>query len=57
MTQMAKNLPTMQKLQMQAGFDPWFGKIPWRMERLPTLVIPDQGYWRGMGMNLASQWD
>ena len=42
---------------MQAGFDPWFGKIPWRMERLPTLVLPDQGYWRGMGMNLASQWD
>ena len=21
------------------GFDPWFGKIPWRGERLPTLVF------------------
>ena len=22
----------------RAGFDPWVGKIPWRMERLPTPV-------------------
>ena len=21
------------------GFDPWVGKIPWRRERLPTLVF------------------
>ena len=21
------------------GFDPWFGKIPWRRKRLPTLVF------------------
>ena len=21
------------------GFDPWFGKIPWRRERLPTPVF------------------
>ena len=21
------------------GFDPWIGKIPWRRERLPTLVF------------------
>ena len=24
------------------GFDPWVGKIPWRMERLPTPV-----FWAG----------
>ena len=23
----------------RAGFDPWVGKIPWRMERLPTPVF------------------
>ena len=28
--QSVKNLP---------GFDPWFGKIPWRREQLPTPVF------------------
>ena len=23
----------------RTGFDPWVGKIPWRRERLPTLVL------------------
>ena len=30
------------KSQLQSrrpGFDPWIGKIPWRMERLPTPVF------------------
>ena len=35
------------------GFDLWVGKIPWRRERLPTLVfLPGeshgQGAWRAM---------
>ena len=25
------------------GFDPWFGKIPWRRKRLPILVfLPEE---------------
>jgi len=32
--QMVKNLPAMHK----SGFDPWFGKIAWRREWLPTLA-------------------
>ena len=23
----------------ETGFDPWLGKIPWRREKLPTLVF------------------
>ena len=30
---MVKNLPAMREI------DPWFGKIPWRRERLPTPVF------------------
>jgi len=30
-----KNLPAMWEI----GFDPWVGKIPWRMEQLPTPVF------------------
>jgi len=26
-------------LGWRPGFDPWVGKIPWRRERLPTLVF------------------
>ena len=33
------------------GFDPWFGKIPWRGERLPTLV-----FWPGEFHGLCSPW-
>ena len=29
---MVKSLPAMQETR----FNPWVGKIPWRMERLPT---------------------
>ena len=35
MAQLVKNLPAMWK----TWFDPWVGKIPWRRERLPTLVV------------------
>ena len=40
--QSVKNLP---------GFDPWFGKIPWRREQLPTPVFwpeefMDRGAWQ-----------
>ena len=33
------------------GFDPWVGKIPWRRERLPTLV-----FWPGESHGLYSPW-
>jgi len=33
------------------GFDPWFGKIPWRRERLPTPV-----FWPGEFHRLYSPW-
>ena len=33
------------------GFDPWVGKIPWRRERLPTLV-----FWPGEFHGLHSPW-
>ena len=33
------------------GFDPWFGKIPWRRERLPTPVL-----WSGEFHGLYSPW-
>ena len=32
--QLVKNPPA-----MQGGFDPWIGKIPWRRERLPSVVF------------------
>ena len=35
MAQIVKNPPAMQ----ETGFDFWVGKIPWRREWLPTLVI------------------
>ena len=35
MAQTVKNPPAMQ----ETGFDFWVGKIPWRREWLPTLVI------------------
>ena len=35
MAQLVKNLLAMWK----TWFDPWVGKIPWRRERLPTLVV------------------
>ena len=34
--QMVKNLPAMQEFDL--GFDPCFGRIPWRREWLSTLV-------------------
>ena len=33
------------------GFDPWVGKISWRRERLPTLVL-----WPGESQGLSSPW-
>ena len=33
------------------GFDPWVGKIPWRKERLPTLV-----FWPGEFHGLYNPW-
>ena len=32
---MVKNLPAMRR----PGFHPWFGKMPWRREWLPTPVF------------------
>ena len=36
MAQLVKNPPAMWETP---GFNPWVGKIPWRRERLPTLVF------------------
>ena len=36
LAQLVKNLPAMQE---NPGFDSWVGKIPWRRDRLPTLVF------------------
>jgi len=33
-------------------FDPWVGKIPWRMQRLPIPV-----FWPGEFHGLYSPWD
>ena len=33
------------------GFNPWIGKIPWRRERLPTLV-----FWPGEFHGVSSSW-
>ena len=35
MAQLVKNPPAMR----ETAFDSWVGKIPWRRERLPTLVF------------------
>ena len=35
MAPLVKNLPANRRPQ----FDPWFGKIPWRRDRLPTSVF------------------
>ena len=45
--QLIKNLPAVQ----ETGFDPWVGKIPWRMEKLPTPV-----FWPGEFHGLYSLW-
>ena len=44
--QLVKNLPA-----MQAGFNPWVGKIPWRRERPLT---PE--FWPGEFHRLYSPW-
>ena len=36
---------------VRPGFDPWFGKILWRSERLPTPVL-----WPGKFHELYSPW-
>ena len=45
--QLVKNLPAMP----ETGFDSWVGKIPWRRERLPTLV-----FWPGEFHGLYCPW-
>ena len=35
----------------EIGFNPWVGKNPWRMERLPTLV-----FWPGEFRELNGPW-
>ena len=37
--QLVKNLPGFLYQCGRPGFDPWVGKIPWRRERLSTLVF------------------
>ena len=45
--QLAKNLSAVQ----ETWVDPWVGKIPWRRERLPTLV-----HWPREFHGLYSPW-
>ena len=45
--QLVKNLPSM----WETWFNSWVGKIPWRMERLPTAV-----FWPGEFHGLYSLW-
>ena len=45
--QLVKNLTAMR----ESWFDPWVGMIPWRKERLPTLV-----FWPGEFHGLYSPW-
>ena len=47
MSQLVKNSPAMWRL----WFDPWVGKIPWRREKLPTLV-----FWPGEFHGLYNPW-
>ena len=39
---MVKNLPTNSGDARSKGFDPWFGKIPWRRKWQPTPVLPEK---------------
>ena len=45
--QLVKNPPAMQ----ETWFDPWVGKVPWRRERLPTLV-----FWPGEFHEVYRPW-
>ena len=47
MAQLEKNPPAIQ----ETWFDPWFEKIPWRRERLPTPV-----FWPGEFHGLYCPW-
>ena len=46
-TQLVKNLPAM----WETWIDPYVGKIPWRRERLPTLL-----FWPGEFHGLYNLW-
>ena len=46
--ELVKNLPAVFR---RPGFSPWFGKVPWRRERLPTPV-----FWPGEVHDLYSPW-
>ena len=50
--QMVKNLPVMQ----ETGFDPWFGKIPWRREWQPTPVFLPGEFHRQRSLMGYSPW-
>ena len=46
--QMVKNPPAMRRIE--PGFNPWVAQIPWRRERLPTLVFwPGEFHGRRVG--------
>ena len=47
MAWLEKNLPATQ----ETAFDPWFGKIPWRREKLPPPL-----FWPGEFHGLCSPW-
>ena len=51
MPQTVKNLPAMQ----ETWFDPWVGKIPWRIERLPTPVFWPREFRGSMGLQMVAK--
>ena len=46
MVQRLKNLPAVQEILGDVGFDPWVGKIPWKKKWQPTSVFfPEKIPW------------
>jgi len=46
MVQMVKNLPAVQEILGDYGFDPWVRKIPWKRKWQPTPVFfPEKIPW------------
>ena len=41
---------------LRRGFDPWVGKIPWRRERQPTLVLLPGAFYGQRSLAGYSPW-
>ena len=49
--QLVKHLPAV----WETSFDPWVGKIPWRIERLPTPVFWPREFHGSMGLQMVAK--